>query len=593
MTQGPIVCDHFAFASAAAAGSGSGSGTCRYGIAARSPGVDDRTLRLMDGHLYPAGVDRRAFARSASLLTLGETVAFTQARNAGRDSDGRPDSIYSHTVLIDRGDFEAIGCDTRVIAAQCPRDEQAGDVQPLEIGALDLGMDFASSRRLGLAGLRPFIESMFSGRGVAIRNTDDADLLPGLLSLLPAPLRLVPFTSLLPHSLRRHPYKLVQTSAPRPLQGEHTVIDTSGGGPPGAAASTLLGKCAGRLARMVADGDEEGIGSLYGEIGGLSGLDYRERLCVAAGARMYDSGMLRSAAWAGRLARMLAAAPPGRAAAYIARLERFLPEGDRARHLQRYGARILASRYAGRMLDAAAFEEMLDECGSGRGASAAGLVEALLDERPEDLREQGGEILSTSATHGAARAVVDGFAASPLLRPALLNALCGMRGGDEGRHRRLFLMAAEALSAAHPPYLADLFGADTCDLGSDDGADLLRRAVSLALSGPAGRAGLGPLTGVSEALHGRVLPEVARAGAWRLAHLRDALAGARDALLGALDGAKADEAAGDAAAIQRAEAVARDIATTIDTMCTTQHYASPLTFSMAVWPFWLAPERHA
>lgn len=142
-------------------------------------------------------------------------------------------------------------------------------------------------------------------------------------------------------------------------------------------------------------------------------------------------------------------------------------------------------------------------------------------------------------------------------------------------------MAAEALSAAHPPYLADLFGADTCDLGSDDGAGLLCRAVSLALSGPAGRAGIGPLTGVSEALRGRVLPEVARAGAWRLARLRDSLAYARDTLLGALDDAKAGGAADDAAAIQRAEAVARDIAATIDGMRATRTIQARSPFR---WP---------
>lgn len=594
MTQWPIVCDHFAFASAAPATAGGGRrGACRYGIVARSPGVDDRTLRLMDGHLYPAGVDRRTYARSVSLLALGGTIAFTQARNAGHDPDGRPDSIYSHTVLVDRGDFEAIGCDTRVIAAQCPRDEQAGDVQPLEIDALDLGMDFASARRLGSAGLHQFMESMFSKRGVAIMDADDASLLPGLLSLLPAPLRLVPFTSLLPLSTRRHPYKLVQTSAPRQMPGEHSVIDMSGRGPPRAAASSLLGKCTWYLVRMVADRDEEAIGSLYGEMGGLSGLGYGERLCVVAGAAMYDSGMLRSATWAGRIARMLDAAPAGHAAAYIGRLVRFLPEGDRGRYLQRYGARLLASRYAGRMLDAAVFEEMLDECGRGRGVGAADLVEALLDERPDDLRGHGSEILSSSVMHGAAREVVDGFAASPLLRPVLVDALRGARAGDAGRHRKLFIMAAEALSAAHPPYLADIFGADTCDLGSDDGAELLCRAVSLALSGPAGRAGLGPLTGVSEALHRRVLPEVSRASAWRLAHLRDALAGARDALLGALEGARADGSAGDAAAIRRAEAIARDIADTIGGMRAAQRYDSPVIFSTTAWPFWLAPQRRA
>ena len=595
------MCDHFAFASAAA--DAGGNGACRYGIVARSPGVDDRTVRLMDGHLYPLGVDQRTFARSASLLELGETIAFTQARNAGHDAEGRPNSIYSHTVLVDRGDFEAIGCDTRVIAAQCPQAEQAGDVRPLEIGALDLGMDLASARRLGLARLQPFIESMFSGRGVAVRNTDDPSLLQGLLSLLPAPLRLVPFTTLLPGSPRRHPYRLVQTSAPRPMPGDHTVIDAAGGGSPPAAASTLLGKCAGRLARMVADGDEDGIGSLYGEIGGLEGLGYAERLCVAAGAEMYDSGMLRSARWAGRLARMLDAAPPSRAAAYVGRLAPFLPDGDRARHLQRYGARLLASRYAGRMLDAGAFEEMLGQCGGGQGASARGLVEALLDERPGDLRERGGEILLASAAHGAAREVVDGFAASPALRPALFDALIGARSGDARLHRRLFPLAAEALSAAHPQSLADLFGSDACDPGSEDGALLLCRAASLALPGLAGggRAGLETLTGVSEALHGRILPDASRAAAGssaaagRIGHLRDALAAARDALLCAVEAARADGGTdGDAPAVRKAEETAGDIAATIDGMRAAQRPAPfSLTFSMPAWPFWLAPERRA
>lgn len=328
-----ILCDHFAFASAPA---GEG-GACRYGIVAKSPGVDDRAVRQLGGHLYPLGVNQASFTRSASLQVLDKSVAFTQARNAGYDRDGRPDSIYSHTVLVDKRDFEAIGCDTRVIAAQCPRAEQAGCLRPLEIRPIDLGMDFASARRLGLVPLRPFLESMFSGRNVAVRSTGDEALLQGLLSLLPALLRLVPFTNLLPDTPRRHPFRLVQTSAPRPMGGGYTVIDPSAGRPP-AAASTMLGACVGHLVRMIADGDEEGIASLYGDFASLSGLGHKDRFCAAAGARMYGAGLLRSPEWAGRLARMLDAVPADRAAACFGRLERFLRDGDRERHSKRYRA---------------------------------------------------------------------------------------------------------------------------------------------------------------------------------------------------------------------------------------------------------------
>ena len=587
MTTRTILCDHFAFASAPA---GKGE-ACRYGIVAKSPGVDDRALRRLDGHLYPLGVDQRSFARSASLLVLDNSVAFTQARNAGHDRDGRPDSIYSHTVLVAKRDFEAIGCDTRVIAAQCPRAEQAGNMRPLEVRPLDLGMDFASARRLGLTSLYPFLESMFSGRNVAVRDTADAALLQGLLSLLPARLRLVPFTTLLPDTPRRHPFKLVQTSAPRPMGGGYTVIDPSAGRPP-AAASTMLDACVGHLVRMIADGDEEGIASLYGDFASLSGLGHKDRFCVAAGARMYSAGLLRSPPWAAALARMLDAVPAGRAVACFGRLEHFLSDGDRERYSERYGARLLTLRHAGRALDAAAFEDMLGRCSAMRGVGARDIVETLLDERPGDMRERGAEILSSVASHDAAAEVVDGFAASPMLRPLILDALRRLRPRDAGQHGRLFFMAGKALSAAGSPHLGELFGSDACDLGLDDGARLFCRTASSALPRLAEDGNLGLLTDVTGVIHDRVLSEAPRSGGaydGRLLHLRDALDAARAALARALRGAPAE---GHTA--KKAKSTAREIAATVDRMRPPPPDLSPfVALSLHMWPFWFAAGSRA
>ena len=562
MTRKAIHCDHFAYASAPVGG----NEPYAYGITARSPGVDDRTLRQLDGYLYPVGVDQSKFVRSLSLLVLDGTVALTQARNAGYDGEGRPNSIYSHTVLIDKRDFEAIRCDTRAVTMQCPQAEQSGDLQPLEITPLDLGMDFDSARHLGLVGLRPFLESMFSGQSIAIRNAGDGALLQGLLSLLPDPLRLVPFTSLLPDTPRPHPFTLVQTDAPRPMFGSHTVINTAGMST-ATPASTMLARCAGRLARMIADRDEEGIESLYGDIGALSGLGYKERLCAAAGSRMYSEGMLRSPAWAGSMARMLDAAPAGHASPCYGRLVRFLSDDDRARYSQRYGARLLTMKHAGRALDAAAFAEMLGECDGERWADAKGLVEALLEERPDDLLENGSQILSHVASHRAAQEVVDAFAASPRLRPLILDALSRMHSDDAWQYRSLFLMASKSLLAADSAHLKRLFAADACDLGSDDGARRFCRAASLALSDISMGSDVVALTDASEALHDRITSEISRAeGSYeeRFRHLRGALTDAHDALIRKVYSALFRGAAGGEPAIQRAETAARSIAATID-----------------------------
>lgn len=598
MTGRAVLCDHFVFGSAPAAGGGSGGGRHRYGIVARSAGVDARILRMLDGYLHPAGVDPACFVRSSSLLVLGGTVAFTQARNAGYDGEGRPNSIYSHTTLIAERDFAAIGNDTRVLAMQTPRVGGAGDLGPLEVRPLGLGIDLDSAKRLGLAHLRPFLEAALSGGRVAVRRASDPDLLPGLLSLLPAQLRLRPFSTLLADPSRQPSFEIVQTDAPPSSLGRYRVVDPAGPRPRPRASQSLLGRCAGHVARLVLEGDEAAVARLHEEFDAVPELPRRDRVCLAAGAQMYDAGLHRSEADAERLARMLAPLPLGRAAAYFNRIGRFMADGDRARHAQRYGARLLTVQYEDRALDAAAFGEMLDRCGGGEEggkggprAGARGLVRDLLDQRPADLRSAGSAILAAVALRPDAREVVEEFAAAAGLRPAILGALSGPPDVGAGRRERLFLLAARPLLAAGPRHFADLLAAGARDLATDEGAGLFRGAVSALLSGPAdGGADLGSLAGAAEALHDRASGQFSREGGAlegpRHARLRSALADVRDALAGADERARSGGAPADEPARQRAALAIEKIESLIGGARGAQG-AAPLSFSAsAVLPFW-------
>lgn len=125
---------------------------------------------------------------------------------------------------------------------------------------------------------------------------------------------------------------------------------------------------------------------------------------------------------------------------------------------------------------------MLGECDGERWADAKGLVEALLEERPDEMQENGSQILSHAASHRAAQEVVDAFAASHQLRPLILDALSRMHSDDAWQYRGLFLMASKSLLAADSAHLRRLFAADACDLGSDSGARRFCRAASPALS---------------------------------------------------------------------------------------------------------------
>ena len=590
-----MLCDHFVFGSAAA-----GGGRHKYGIVAQSAGVDERTLRLLDGYLYPAGADPARFTRSSSLLVLDGTAAFTQARNAGHDGEGRPNSIYSHTILIGERDFAAIGNDTRVLAMQTPHVSGAGDLRPLKVRPLEIGADLASARRLGLVHLRPFLEAAFSGKKVAIRRAPDPDLLPGLLSLLPAPLRLVPFATMLPDPQRQPSFAIVQTDAPRSSLGRYRVIDPASARP--RASQSLLGRCAGHVARLIFEGDEEGVARIHEEFAAVPELGHRDRICLVAGAQMYDAGLHRSQADAERLARILVSVPAGRAVAYFNKIGRFLADDDRARHAQRYGARLLATQYADRPLNATAFLEMLDRCGEGSGpgagAGAGGLVRALIEQRPDDLRSAGAAVLAAAAPRPDAQDIVDEFAAAPELRPAIPRALSGSPVQDAGRRRLLLMAAGPLLLSAGPPHLAGLLAAGARDLADGEDARLLHDAVSSLFSDPAVRdADLGLLAGAAEAVCDKIAPRLSRAGRGEGEQWRHYLLGALEAALGALDRAAGrvhpPGVADDESARRRAAQAAKRIESLVDGARAAQRYPlPPLTASVSPWSWqWGFPVR--
>ena len=231
---------------------------------------------------------------------------------------------------------------------------------------------------------------------------------------------------------------------------------------------------------------------------------------------------------------------------------------------------------------------MLDRCEGAGGPAAGDLVRDLLALRPGEMRAGGAEMLSSAASHRAAQEVADEFAASPLLRPLILDVLRRIPAGDGQRRQGLFVMGARALLLAGSPLLADLFGEELHDLGSDEGARLFCGAVSAIFAGVGGGADLEILAGAADAIHGRVSHEAqgsdgARNG--RIQHLRDALACVHGSLAGALD---SPGGAGGGQARQRAETAAERIAETIGAMSAPQH-GPPATASMSLWLPWFWP----
>ena len=87
-----------------------------YQIIARSKGITDDIVSQLNQYVFPLGIDPSEFKESRSLLILkNNKIAFSRIKNIGIGYDGRSDTFYNHTIVMNIKDFKEIDYDTRIL----------------------------------------------------------------------------------------------------------------------------------------------------------------------------------------------------------------------------------------------------------------------------------------------------------------------------------------------------------------------------------------------------------------------------------------------------------------------------------------------
>lgn len=87
-----------------------------YQVIARSSGISEEIVSELSKYVFPLGIDPSEFKESRSLLILkNNKIAFSKVRNIGIGYDGRSDTFYNHTFVMDFKDFKKLDNDTRIL----------------------------------------------------------------------------------------------------------------------------------------------------------------------------------------------------------------------------------------------------------------------------------------------------------------------------------------------------------------------------------------------------------------------------------------------------------------------------------------------
>lgn len=199
-------CDHFIYTA------GKIGSTDSYQIIAKSAGITDEITSKLEKYLYPLGVKISEFKESRSLLILpNNKIAYSIIKNIGIGYDGRRGTLYNHTFVIDENEFEELGFDSRVFEKRfIKNDSVRGELKPVNIDPLSLSPDFKFLKKQDIELVEEIIYRILVRKKIAILKTDELMFLQNVFAILPPPLRLIPFSTLVVEPDRQDKFHLIQ-----------------------------------------------------------------------------------------------------------------------------------------------------------------------------------------------------------------------------------------------------------------------------------------------------------------------------------------------------------------------------------------------
>lgn len=218
------ICEHFVF-TAAKIGINEG-----YQIVAKSEKISNSITQKLQGYLFPLGVDLNEFKKSKSLVIIDRnTIVYSIVKNIGVGYDGRKGTLYNHSFVINKSEFQKIGFDSRVFDRYFIENYNIrGKLPPIKLEETRTSPNFELLKKMNQKILRIILQALLKKSKVALVDTNDTELIQNVLALLPPSLRLISFSTMVYQPDIQYKYSFIQipTVIQKKLNKEFVLINS-------------------------------------------------------------------------------------------------------------------------------------------------------------------------------------------------------------------------------------------------------------------------------------------------------------------------------------------------------------------------------
>lgn len=200
-----------------------------YQITAKSTEITGEIIKGLEGYLYPIGIDPSKFTSSNSLLILkNDKIALSTVINIGIGFDNRDNTLYNHTIILEKEQFEKLEYDSRILLKYfIEKPEEHGTLNKIKIREDKIPINWEFFEKTPRNILETVLDAIFSSKKINLVNLIEKKFIPEIISILPKSMRCLSYSNVVvePNRQNRYDIKQIRNNDKFTLEENHVKID--------------------------------------------------------------------------------------------------------------------------------------------------------------------------------------------------------------------------------------------------------------------------------------------------------------------------------------------------------------------------------
>ena len=365
-----------------------------YQIVAKSDGVSDKIISEINPYLYPLGVTSSKFIESCSLLLLGNKITYSKIKNIGIGHDGRNNTIYNHTLIMNVEDFKKILNDTRILEQYYIEDSTLeGELPQLKIEEGSRVKDIIISNEIN-EHIHEIMHALLNQKSIAFCSLNNIELIQKILNLLPPSMRLISFSTLVVQPSQQPKYRLIgiEKSSKIILNNKFTRIDLEQNN---TKNKRILDDSINYFVDLLNSHDIKKIEEFNKQFEMLSGNDFKTKLTVLFNIKEFEKCHERSNRQdkSNKIMDLLINFEPASASSIYDKIRNDLSSNTIQKYIVEFEIPQILKDFKRIPIKKNNIENMFNKLSDGVSESRLKLLSKLMDKRKEDFLEYGASLI--------------------------------------------------------------------------------------------------------------------------------------------------------------------------------------------------------